>query len=105
MNSSITIVTAFFDIGRGNWTSDKGFSPHLERTSDTYIEYFKNLSELDNDMVIFTSSVLKPKIEKIRNGKRTIVISLDINNKLQHIKKRISQIQKDDEFRNKLETR
>lgn len=56
-------------------------------------------------MVIFTSSVLKPKIEKIRNGKRTVVISLDINNKFQHIKKRISQIQKDDEFRNKLETR
>ncbi|HCC7815775.1 TPA: WlaTC/HtrL family glycosyltransferase, partial [Citrobacter freundii] len=27
MNSSITIVTAFFDIGRGDWTSNKGFSP------------------------------------------------------------------------------
>lgn len=105
MNTSITIVTAFFDIGRGNWTSDKGFSPHLERTSDTYIEYFKNLSELDNEMVIFTSSDLKPKIEKIRNGKRTVVISLDINNKFQYIKNKISQIQKDDEFRNKLETR
>ncbi|MBD5698887.1 WlaTC/HtrL family glycosyltransferase, partial [Citrobacter freundii] len=26
MNSSITIVTAFFDIGRGDWTSNKGFS-------------------------------------------------------------------------------
>ncbi|WP_213133822.1 protein YibB [Citrobacter sp. FP75] len=105
MNSSITIVTAFFDIGRGSWTSNKGFSPHLERTSDTYIQYFKNLSELDNDMIIFTSSDLKPKIEKIRNGKSTIVVALDINKKFRHIKKRISQIQKDDEFRNKLETR
>ncbi|MBD5709322.1 WlaTC/HtrL family glycosyltransferase, partial [Citrobacter freundii] len=56
MNSSITIVTAFFDIGRGDWTSNKGFSPHLERTADTYIQYFENLSKLDNDMVIFTSS-------------------------------------------------
>ncbi|WP_277985395.1 WlaTC/HtrL family glycosyltransferase [Citrobacter werkmanii] len=74
------------DIGLGIWTSDLGFSPHLERTSDTYINYFKNLSELDNDMVIFTSCDLKPKIEKIRNGKRTVVIPLDINKKFQHIK-------------------
>ncbi len=66
MNSSITIVTAFFDIGRGSWTSDKGFSPHLERTSDSYIEYFKNLSELDNDMIIFTSNDLKPKLKNKR---------------------------------------
>lgn len=66
MDSSITIVTAFFDIDRGNWTSDRGFSLHLERTTDTYMQYFKNLSELENDMIIFTSSVLKPQIEKIR---------------------------------------
>ncbi|MBJ8798130.1 MULTISPECIES: protein YibB [Citrobacter] len=104
MNSSITIVTAFFDIGRGSWTSDKGFSPHLERTSDTYIQYFKNLSELDNDMIIFTSKELKSKIEKIRDGKRTTVIAVDINKKFRHLKNRISQIQKNDEFRSKLET-
>lgn len=105
MNSSITIVTAFFDIGRGNWTSNKGFSPHLERTSDTYIEYFKNLSELDNDMIIFTSGDLKPKIEKIRDGKHTTVIAVDINKKFRRIKNRIAKIQKDENFRSKLETR
>ncbi len=82
MNTSITIVTAFFDIGRGDWTSNKGFSPHLERTADTYIQYFENLSELGNDMVIFTSSELKPKIEAIRNGKSTVVVTLDINKKI-----------------------
>lgn len=105
MNSSITIVTAFFDIGRGNWTSNKGFSPHLERTADTYIQYFENLSKLDNDMIIFTSSDLKPQIEKIREGKRTIVISIDINNKFKYINKRIKKIQNDSEFKDKLETR
>lgn len=105
MDSSITIVTAFFDIGRGNWTSDRGFSMHLERTTETYMQYFKNLSELDNDMIIFTSSDLKPQIEKIREGKRTIVISIDINDKFKHIKKRIEKIQNDSEFKNKLETR
>ncbi|QLV92084.1 protein YibB [Citrobacter freundii] len=105
MNSSITIVTAFFDIGRGDWTSNKGFFPHLERTADTYIQYFENLSKLDNDMVIFTSSELKPKIEAIRNGKNTVVVALDINKKFQSIKKRIARIQKDNEFISKLETR
>ncbi|MBJ3590929.1 protein YibB [Salmonella enterica subsp. enterica serovar Saintpaul] len=105
MDSYITIVTAFFDIGRGNWTSDRGSSLHLERTTDTYMQYFKNLSELDNDMIIFTSSDLKPQIEKIREGKRTIVISIDINDKFKYIKKRIEKIQNDSEFKNKLETR
>lgn len=104
MSSSITIVTAFFDIGRGSWTSDKGFSPHLERTSDTYIQYFKNLAKLDNEMVIFTSSDLKPIVEEIRAGKKTTVIALDVNKKFRHIKKRISEIQQDPEFRSKLET-
>ncbi len=95
MNSSITIVTAFFDIGRGDWTSNKGFSPHLERTADTYIQYFENLSELDNDMVIFTSSELKPKIEAIRNGKSTVVVTLDINKKIStHQKKELRGFKK-----------
>lgn len=105
MNPSITIVTAFFDIGRGNWTSDKGFSPHLERTSNTYIQYFENLSNLDNEMVIFTSSDLKPTIEKIREGKPTTVVAFDINNKFKNIKNKINKIQKSDNFRNRLEHR
>jgi len=104
MNSSITIVTAFFDIGRGSWTSNKGFSPHLERTSDTYIQYFKNLAKLDNKMIIFTSSDLKTKVEEIRAGKETTVIVIDINKKFKHIRKRIDEIQKKPEFRSRLET-
>lgn len=105
MNSSITIVTAFFDIGRGNWTSEKGFAPYLERKSETYIEYFKNLSTLENEMIIFTSSDLKPKIEKIREGKPTTVVTLDINKKFKNIKKRINDIQSSDEFKAKIEER
>lgn len=105
MDSSITIVTAFFDIGRGGWTSDKGFSPHLERTPDTYIQYFKNLAKLDNEMIIFTSGELKEKVEKIREGKPTTVIAFDVNKKFKNIKEKISKIQKSDDFKSKLETR
>jgi protein YibB len=105
MDSSITIVTAFFDIGRGDWTSEKGFAPYLERKSETYIEYFKNLSTLENEMIIFTSSDLKPKIEKIREGKPTTVVTLDINQKFKNIRKRINDIQSSDEFKSKIEER
>jgi hypothetical protein len=31
--NEITIVTAFFDIGRGNWTPDKGLPHYLQRTT------------------------------------------------------------------------
>ncbi|HKS34348.1 MAG TPA: protein YibB [Enterobacteriaceae bacterium] len=105
MDSSITIVTAFFDIGRGSWTSDKGFSPYLERASDTYLEYFKNLAALDNEMVIFTSSDLKSRVEEIRKGKRTTVIAFEFKHKFKHIRNKIDKIQKSDDFRNRLEKR
>lgn len=105
MNSSITIVTAYFDIGRGQWTADKGFSPHLERTTDEYISYFKNLAELDNEMVVYTSSDLKPKIEAIRKGKPTTVIAFDVDEKFKNIKKRIAKIQNDESFRKLLPPR
>lgn len=105
MNSSITIVTAFFDIGRGQWTADKGFSPHLERTTDRYLNYFANLAQLDNNMVVFTSSELKPKVEALRGNRPTTVIAIDVNKKFVHIKKRIARIQQDEAFRSRLETR
>lgn len=104
MDSSITIVTAYFDIGRGEWTAYNGFSPHLKRTADDYFSYFNNLAQLDNRMVVFTSCDLKPKVEKIRRGKPTIVIAIDIDKKFRHIKKRIAAIQSDPAFLSKLVT-
>lgn len=105
MDSSITIVTAFFDIGRGHWTADKGYSPHLKRGTDDYLGYFHNLAQLDNNMVIFTSDEMKPKVEEIRRGKPTTVIMVDIDKKFRHVKKRIAAIQADENFRSRLETR
>ncbi|ECV9876617.1 hypothetical protein AVM38_004513, partial [Salmonella enterica subsp. enterica serovar Cerro] len=53
--TTITIVTAYFDIGRSHWTSQNGFAPRIERTTDEYMDWFSNLAQLENDMVIFTS--------------------------------------------------
>ena len=45
--NNISIVTAFFDIGRGNWTPEKGLPDYLYRTTDTYFERFGYLAQLD----------------------------------------------------------
>lgn len=103
MDSSITIVTAFFDIGRGNWTNEKGYDSHLHRTTETYLKYFNNLAKINNNMVIFTSREFKDDIEKARIGKPTTVITIDLKNRFHFFRKKISSIQNDDKFKNNLD--
>lgn len=95
--SDITIITAFFDIGRGNINRENTPS-YMTRTTDTYFEYFSNLATLGNEMVIFTSPEFVEKITNIRLGKPTKVIVFDFHNKLNYIKKRIAKIQQSQEF-------
>ncbi|WP_431888135.1 protein YibB [Pectobacterium colocasium] len=102
MAPSITIVTAFFDIGRGNWTPENGHTPYFHRTTDTYFEYFNNLARLDNNMVIFTSNEFKDRIKEIRGEKPTEIIVLDYKNKLNRLRNKVSKIQKSTEFKTKL---
>ncbi|HIB9009040.1 TPA: WlaTC/HtrL family glycosyltransferase, partial [Citrobacter braakii] len=105
MKSSTTIVTAYFDIGRGEWTVNKGFREKLSRSSDVYFDYFKRLAALENEMVIFTSSEFEDRVAEIRKGKPTKIITIDLGKKFKHINNKIRQIQQDDTFKNKLETR
>lgn len=81
MKESITIVTAFFDIGRGNWNRANGRSRSLERTNNTYLKYFRRLAKLENKMVIFTSSEFKEKILALRKDKPTHIITIDLQKK------------------------
>lgn len=58
----ITIVTAFFPIGRNEW---KGF----QRTDSDYFNYFADWAKLRNDMVIYVGSKEEAeKVIKIRGG-------------------------------------
>lgn len=100
--NDITIVTAFFDIGRGDWTPDKGLPHYLHRTTDTYLQRFANLKQLENKIVVFTSEDLAPKIEEIRGDKPTNVIVLDFNKILPDLKKKISDIQSSVEYQSKI---
>jgi protein YibB len=69
MSSDITIVTAFFDIGRGTWPSvvrGHVLPPYQHRTNETYLSYFNLLASIDNPMIIFTEFKFIEMIKKIR---------------------------------------
>jgi protein YibB len=82
-NNEITIVTAFFDIGRGsipNEINGKTIPDFQKRTNDKYFEYFNNLAKIKNDMIIYTTKNFESKIydTRLKHGNsNTKVISLD----------------------------
>lgn len=66
--SKITLVTAFFDIGRGDWSTqvekNGGPLPHyLQRSTDKYLDHFKRMGEMENDIIAFTSPDLVPVLQ------------------------------------------
>lgn len=74
MMKDITIVTAFFDIGRENWNK-------LNRSSNKYIENFKFWARIKNKMIIYTQNKYKDEILKIRKDygleKQTEIITIE----------------------------
>ena len=96
MDGRIGIVTAFFDIGRGDIGDE--FPGYLKRTNSTYLEYFSNLALLENKMVIFTSEEWKDKILEIRKGKPTEIITINLRKKFRKQLSVIGEIQKNRKF-------
>ncbi|HFF8524501.1 TPA: WlaTC/HtrL family glycosyltransferase [Providencia rettgeri] len=99
MNKSITVVTAFFDIGRGNWKNQSNDFERFDRTTETYFNYFSRLASLDNELIVFTSENFKDKILSLRKGKPTHVVVIDIYKKFKFTLKMISKIQNSDSFK------
>lgn len=70
----ITIVTAFFDIGRENW---QGF----KRDNNKYVEYFKFWARMRNKIVIYTDKDTAQQVVQIRDSfglaDRTKVVVID----------------------------
>lgn len=81
MNNDITLVTNFFDIGRGKLPNAvRGLVlPHFQhRSTDVYFDYFRELAPLENEMVVYTSKEFSDIIYNIRRdfgleSKTTIV--------------------------------
>lgn len=59
--SEITIVTAFFDIGRTNWSTS-------QRSSNKYLEYFKFWAGIKNKLIVYTEKDFAEKILDIRKS-------------------------------------
>lgn len=97
-----TIVTAFFDIGRGGWTEEGGNPGYLQRTTEKYFKYFKYLSELKNPMVIYTSSDFSEEIRKIRQGKETYIREINFKEKFKICRENVQSILDNQEFRSKI---
>ncbi len=98
--ADITIVTAFFDIGRGNSRVGERIMPeYFIRSTDTYFEYFSHMAKLENDMVIFTTEEFKERILSLRKGYgNTNVVIFDFHNRLPLIKKMIAKVQQNPDF-------
>ena len=97
MNTNITIVTAFFDIGRGSWSNQ-----HFKRTANDYLNYFKNLAILENPMIVYTSADFIEKVLELRNGRPTTVIEIDFNKKFKHTIKKIDHILKSPSYQKRI---
>lgn len=100
--TNLSIVTAFFDIGRGSWTADKGFPFYLARSADTYIERFERLCELKNDIVVFTSPEYADRLSEIghkRDSACTTVCTVDLEENFGDLLEQISNIQGSEDFR------
>ena len=93
--NDITIVTAFFDIGRGDWTPSKGLPHYLQRTTDTYFDRFANMAKLDNTIVVYTSEDLAEKVWELRKGKEseTVVVVVDFEKEFDEYRDSIRKIQ------------
>lgn len=72
--SEITLVTAYFDIGRGLWKKQ-------ERDNNKYIEYFRFWARIKNRLIIYTTREFREEIWEIRKSfgleDRTKIIVID----------------------------
>lgn len=93
----VTIVTAFFDIGRENFRT-------LPRSSEVYFEHFHFWARIQNPLVVYTSRQFRERILEIRSefglGDLTKVFVIDDPFAIQpEIFARMSEVSRDHWFR------
>jgi protein YibB len=63
---AISIVTAFFDIGRGDWARRPNTPAWLARSTEDYFACFERMCRLENEIVVFTQSKFAERIAAAR---------------------------------------
>lgn len=99
--SKISLVTAFYDIGRGDWSTqvekNGGPLPHyLQRSVDKYLEHFSRMCEIDTEIIVYTSSDLAPKLKAISS--KVKVVEYDYFTIHEELRNKISSIQSSEDF-------
>jgi protein YibB len=100
--SEISIVTAFFDIGRGEWTPDKNLPHYLQRTTDTYLERFSHMAKLENEMIVFTSEDMVDRIKELREDRPTSIITMDFKNSFKNLRDVVTKVQQNPDYQAKI---
>jgi hypothetical protein len=100
--NDITIVTAFFDIGRGKWSPDRGLPHYLQRTNETYLQRFGNMAKLENNIVVYTSKEFVDDIKFLRQDRPTQIFTLDFSNSFKKLREEVQTVQQDPEYQAKI---
>lgn len=105
MKKDITIVTAFKDLGRNNWSgirNNKKIPSYIKRSTDTYIERFLELCKLNNKIFCFIDDLLFDELsEKTKKYKNVVLNPIDyILKQHSEIDAKIQMIQHNTEFIN-----
>jgi len=103
--SKISIVTAFYDIGRGDWSTNTekngGPLPHyLQRSVDKYIDHFTRMCEIDTEIIVYTSPDIAPRLAAISPNVK--VVEYDYFNLHKELRDKIEAIQTSPEFVKKI---
>jgi len=103
--SKISIVTAFYDIGRGDWSTNPekngGPLPHyLQRSVDKYIDHFTRMCEIDTEIIVYTSPDIAPRLAAISPNVK--VVDYDYFNLHKELRDKIEAIQTSPEFVKKI---
>lgn len=102
-NNPVSIVTAFYDIGRGGWTTDQGLPPYLQRSNRVYLERFQHLTKLKNDITVITSPDMVDQIQQLAlDSPHVTVVGYDLQKNMAPIKESIATILSTTNYANKI---
>lgn len=100
MSDTVTIVTAFMDIGRGEWEGVRNnqlIPNYIKRDTDTYFERFERLAKLKNPIVVFAHSKDFERLQIIREDLHLIAIDTVFEDH-KHLINKIDAVQNDPTF-------
>ena len=98
LEKELTIVTAFFDIGRKDFKT-------IPRTNEEYLKYFKVWGKMKNKLVVYTNKTMAEEVRKYRAElnllDRTTIIEIENEGKIEpDMLNKMKKIAEDEYFLN-----